>query len=149
MMKVTATLLGLTHHSYHPKYTTLEELRHLHITIDKTEVLDLLFEPMLQLEKLRKTMEGQVVELVSQHKPTAWWDLLGKVRRRDSMAVMLAELGTSSVHQVVALYAHLENMRYLAEMSTGPVHVTHKDLLHVVGARKLCAAVDNAKRGMM
>lgn len=120
----------------------------MHITIDKTEVLDLLFEPMLKLEKLRKSMEGQVVHLMDTFKPTPWWDLFGRMRGNNSMAVALAEMGTSSVHQVAALYDHLENMRYLAEMSTGPVHVTHKDLLHVAGARKLCAAVDNAKRGM-
>ena len=120
----------------------------MHITLEKTEVFNMLDTPMLKLDALRKSMEGQVVELVTKYKPTAWRDLLGKMQRQDNVAVMMAELGTSSVQQVVSLYEHLAAMRSLAELSSGPVHVTHKDLLHVAGARKLCAAVDNAKRGM-
>lgn len=120
----------------------------MHITLEKTEVFNMLDTPMLKLDALRKSMEGQVVQLVERYEPTAWWDLLGKMRGHNSMAVALAELGTSSVQQVVSLYEHLAAMRSLAELSSGPVHVTHKDLLHVAGARKLCAAVDNAKRGM-
>lgn len=120
----------------------------MHITLDKAAVQDMLFEPMLKLEKLRKSMEGQVVHLMDTFKPTPWWDLLGHMRGNNSMAVALAEMGASSVGQVESLYEHLAAMRSLAELSAGPVHVTHKDLLHVVGARKLCAAVDSAKRGM-
>lgn len=119
----------------------------MHITLEKTEVFNMLDTPMLKLDALRKVMENQVVELVSNYKPSPWWDLLGRIRGTDRTAILFAEMGTSSVQQVESLYEHLAAMRSLAELSNGPVHVTHKDLMHVVGARKLCSAVDAAKRG--
>lgn len=120
----------------------------MHITLEKTEVFNMLDTPMLKLDALRKVMENQVVELVSNYKPSPWWDLLGRIRGTDRTAILFAEMGTSSVQQVESLYEHLAAMRSLAELSNGPVRDSQRPDARSWGTQAvLCSGCCQARTG--